>query len=58
MWADGTWVVVYRRLLNTGHEDDVSFSPPKAVPFGMSVVDNGGGLPHTVGTEVLTLEWK
>jgi len=58
VWANGTWVVVYRRLLNTGHDDDVSFSPPKPAPFGMSVVDNGGGLPHTVAPDVLTLEWK
>ena len=57
-WADGTWVVVMRRSLNTGHDDDVTMTPPKALPFGMSVVDNGGGLPHTIAPEVLTLEWK
>jgi hypothetical protein len=57
VWSDGVWVVVQRRLLNTGHDDDIVFTPPKPAPFGMSVVDNGGGLPHTVAPEVLTLEW-
>jgi hypothetical protein len=58
VWANGNWVVVQRRLLNTGHDDDVTFAPPRPVPFGLSVVDNGGGLPHTVGPDVLTLEWE
>ena len=58
VWANGTWIVVERRLLDTGHSDDVTFVPPKRVPFGLSVVDNGGGLPHTVGPDVLILEWK
>lgn len=57
-WANGTWVVVLRRLLNTGHDDDVVFSPPKPIPFGLAVVDNGGGVKHTVGPDVLTLAWK
>lgn len=58
VWSNGVWVVVQRRLLNTSHDDDIVFTPPKPAPFGMSVVDNGGGLPHTVAPEVLTLEWK
>lgn len=58
VWADGKWVVVMRRALDTGHEDDVVLTPPKPVPFGMSVIDNGGGIAHTVAPEVLTLEWK
>ena len=58
VWSDGVWVVVQRRALNTAHDDDTTFVPPKPMPFGMSVVDNGGGLPHTVGPDVLTLEWK
>ncbi len=58
VWINGNWVVVQRRLLNTGHDDDAVFTPPKPMPFGLSVVDNGGGLPHTVGPDVLTLEWK
>lgn len=58
VWADGKWVVVQRRLLNTGHDDDAVFTPPKQVPFGLAVVDNGGGPNHAVAPEVLTLEWK
>ena len=58
LWADGKWVVVMRRALDTGHEDDVTLVPPKPVPFGAAVVDNGGGLMHTIAPDVLTLEWK
>lgn len=57
-WANGKWVVVQRRLLNTGHDDDAVFSPPKQIPFGLAVVDNGGGVKHTVAPDVLTLAWK
>ncbi len=57
-WADGKWVVVLRRALNTGHEDDVVFSPPKQQPFGTAVLNGVGGMNHTVAPEVLTLEWK
>ncbi|MDA0243251.1 MAG: ethylbenzene dehydrogenase-related protein [Chloroflexi bacterium] len=57
-WENGVWVVVQRRLLSTGFEDDITFTPPKSVPFGLAVVDNGGGLPHTIGADVLTLIWK
>lgn len=58
VWANGVWVVVQRRLLNTGHDDDALFTPGKLMPFGLSVVDNGGGLPHTVVPDVLTLAWE
>ncbi len=58
VWQDGTWVLVQRRALNTTHVDDAAFTAPKPVPFGMSVVDNGGGTKHTISPEVLTLEWK
>jgi len=57
-WENGRWVVVMRRLLNTGHDDDVVFNPPKALPLGVSVVDDGGGLPHTVSADPITLEWE
>lgn len=57
-WADGKWVVVMKRALNTGHEDDAVFTPPKPLPFGLAVVDNGGGVDHAVAPDVLTLEWK
>jgi hypothetical protein len=57
VWENGRWVVVLRRMLNTGNEDDVVFNPPKLVPFGLAIVDDGGGLPHTVGADPITLEW-
>jgi hypothetical protein len=58
VWADGKWIVVQRRALDTGHDDDVTFTVPRPVPFGLAIVDNGGGLPHTVSPDVLTLEWE
>lgn len=58
IWSDGKWVVVIRRPLSTGHDDDVVYIPSKPIPFSVSVVDNGGGVSHTVSTEVLTLAWK
>lgn len=58
VWADGKWVVVIMRALDTGHDDDVIFTPPKVYPFGLSITNDGGGLDHTNAPEVLTLEWK
>ncbi len=58
VWADGKWIVVIKRPLDTGNDDDVVFNPPKPVPFGVSVVDDGGGLEHTVSPEVLILDWQ
>ena len=58
VWIDGKWVVVIKRQLDTGNDDDVMFNPPKPLPFGFSVVDNGGGLDHTVSPEVLILNWQ
>jgi len=57
-WSDGKWVVVIRRPLNTGHDDDVVYIPSKPIPFSVAVVDNGGGVSHSVSTDVLTLAWK
>ncbi|RIK39992.1 MAG: hypothetical protein DCC55_16395 [Chloroflexi bacterium] len=58
VWADGKWVVVIMRPLDTGHDDDVIFTPPKVYPFGLSVTNNGGGLDHTNAPDVLTLVWE
>ncbi|MBW7883251.1 MAG: hypothetical protein H3C34_11565 [Caldilineaceae bacterium] len=57
-WSDGKWVVVVMRALDTGHDDDVVFTPPKAYPFGLSITDNGGGTDHTNAPDVLTLAWE
>jgi hypothetical protein len=57
-WENGRWTVVLMRALDTGHDDDVVFIPPRPVPFGLSLVDNGGGLDHTNAPEVMTLSWQ
>lgn len=56
-WEDGTWVIVMRRLLATGHDDDIEFRVRRRVPFGIGVIDDGGGLSHTVSPEPLVLDW-
>ncbi|NNJ09867.1 hypothetical protein EKD04_005965 [Chloroflexales bacterium ZM16-3] len=58
VWADGKWVVVQRRLLNTGNSDDAVLTVSKPTPFGIAVADNAGDADHKVSQEVLTLEWK
>jgi hypothetical protein len=57
-YANGKWVVVISRALNTGHDDDTVLIPPKQVPFGLAVFDNSGDLEHTIGPDALTLVWK
>jgi hypothetical protein len=56
-WENGTWVIVMRRLLATGHDDDVEFGVGGRVPFGLAVIDDGGGLRHTIAPEPLVLDW-
>ncbi len=58
VWADGKWVVVQRRLLNTTHPDDAVLIPSKPLPFGVAVADAAGNLDHKIAKDVLTLEWK
>jgi len=58
VWQDGKWTVVIMRALDTAHDDDVVFTPPKPYPLGLSVTNNGGGLEHTNAPDVLTLEWQ
>ncbi len=57
-WEDGRWVVVLVRSLNTGHDDDVIFIPPKPIPFGVAIMENSGGYDHFVSEKVLTLVWR
>lgn len=58
VWEGDKWVVVFMRDLDTTHDDDIAFTPPKPVSFGMSVIDDGGGLDHANAPDVLTLEWE
>lgn len=58
VWENGRWTVILMRALDTGNDDDVVFVPPRPVPFGLSIVDDGGGLKHTNAPEVLTLNWE
>ena len=58
VYADGKWVLVMVRKLNTGNEDDAVFTPSKPVPFGIGLFNNAGDIDHTISPDVLTLAWK
>lgn len=53
-YADGGWMVMLSRKLNTGHEDDVVFNPKKRYSFALAVFDNSGS-EHSKATEPMTL---
>lgn len=45
-WAEGTWTIELSRALVTGYGEDVQFGEPGVYPFGLAVMDNGGGKVH------------
>ena len=53
-YADGGWMVMFSRKLDTGHEDDVVFNPKKRYSFALAVFDNSGS-EHSKATEPMTL---
>ena len=53
-YADGGWMVMLSRKLNTGHEDDVIFNPKKRYSFALAVFDDSGS-DHSKATEPMTL---
>lgn len=57
-WSDGKWTLVVMRALDTGHDDDVVLTPPKAYPFGVAIFAQAEHYSHTTAPDVLTLEWK
>jgi len=55
--ADGGWMVMLYRKLNTGHEDDVVFNPMKNYSFALAVFDDSGS-DHSKATEPMTLTFS
>ena len=53
-YADGGWMLMLSRKLNTGHEDDVVLNPRKRYSFALAVFDNSGS-EHSKATEPMTL---
>ena len=53
-YADGGWMVMLSRKLNTGHEDDVVFNPKKRYSFALAVFDDSGS-EHSKATEPMSL---
>ena len=53
-YEDGSWMVMFSRKLNTGHEDDVVFNPKKRYSFALAVFDDSGS-EHSKATEPMTL---
>jgi hypothetical protein len=58
VWKDGKWSVVLVRALDTGNDDDTTFTPPKSYPFGVAVFDHLDLHEHTTTPDVLTLTWQ
>jgi hypothetical protein len=55
--ADGGWMVMLYRKLDTGHEDDVVFNPLKNYSFALAVFDDSGS-DHSKATEPMTLKFQ
>jgi hypothetical protein len=55
--ADGGWMVMLYRKLDTGHEDDVTFNPMKNYSFALAVFDDSGS-DHSKATEPMTLKFQ
>jgi len=56
-YADGRWMVMLYRKLNTGHADDVVFNPKKRYSFALAVFDDSGS-EHSKATEPMTLTFS
>ena len=56
-YADGGWMVLLYRKLDTGNEDDVSFNPMKSYSFALAVFDDSGS-DHSKATEPMTLIFR
>jgi len=56
-YADGAWMVMLYRRLNTGYDDDVVFNPMKNYSFALAVFDNSGS-DHSKATEPMTLKFN
>lgn len=57
-WANGTWIVVAHRKLDTGNADDAKFAAGGSYPFGLAAFNDLGNVDHTVTTDVYTLRLK
>ena len=55
--ANGGWMVMLYRKLNTGHDDDVVFNPMKNYSFALAVFDDSGS-DHSKATEPMTLKFS
>ena len=55
--ANGGWMVMLYRKLNTGHDDDIVFNPMKNYSFALAVFDDSGS-DHSKATEPMTLNFS
>jgi len=55
--ANGAWMLMLYRKLNTGQEDDVVFNPMKNYSFALAVFDDSGS-DHSKATEPMTLKFN
>jgi hypothetical protein len=57
-WANGAWIVVAHRKLDSGNPDDAKFVVGGSYPFGLAVFNDLGNVDHTVTADVYTLRLK
>lgn len=55
-YADGAWMVMASRKLDTGHEDDAPFNTRKNYNFAMALFDDSAD-ENSYDSEVITLEF-
>jgi hypothetical protein len=53
VWSNGQWTIEFARKLNTGHDDDVAFTPGGAHLFGVSRYAMAFDTPHDVWSQPL-----
>jgi hypothetical protein len=46
IWKDGTWIIEFRRSLNTGNQDDIQFTTDRKFLFGVSRYEIAGRNPN------------
>jgi hypothetical protein len=57
VWANGKWILMMSRKLDTGYDDDLQFNTRKKYPFAVAVFDNAHE-HNSYNSEPLKLQFK
>ena len=53
VWSNGQWTIEFARKLNTGHDDDVAFTPGDIYLFGVACYAMAYDTPHDAWSQPL-----